>query len=106
MSNVVVRLLAQGSNPVTGEILDQAITAVDGTFMLKAFNPGNYFLYIPASAFEAAGPLEGLLSVTGFGSDNGEDDEKGENGLDEANPAANGLGSAPCGNRGEARAHD
>ncbi len=93
MSNVVVRLLAQGSNPVTGEILDQAITAVDGTFMLKAFKPGNYFLYIPASAFEAAGPLEGLLSVTGFGSDNGEDDEKGENGLDEANPAANGLRS-------------
>jgi hypothetical protein len=93
VSNVVVRLLAQGSNPVTGEVLDQAITAVDGTFMLKASNPGNYFLYIPASAFEAAGPLNGLLSISGFGADNGADDNDGENGLDEANPAANGVRS-------------
>jgi hypothetical protein len=52
---------------------------------------GSYFAHVPAAEFGAGRPLNGLLSITGT---NGSDDNVGEDGVDDAAPATNGISTA------------
>ncbi len=94
-ANVPVRLFQRGQNPATATPVASTLTSADGTFRLQALTSGDYFLHIPAIAFTAGQPLAGASSIPGFGTDNGADDNVGENGVDNANPSVNGISSSP-----------
>jgi hypothetical protein len=94
-ANVPVRLFEQGQNPATATPVASTLTSADGTFRMQTRTSGDYFLHIPAIAFTAGQPLAGASSIPGLGTDNGADDNLGENGVDNANPSVNGISSSP-----------
>jgi len=55
--------------------------------------PGIYEVRIPASQFQAGGPLAGYVSLDPAGGDNQEDDDRGQNGRAVGDPAINGVSS-------------
>ena len=93
VAGVKVRLFKTGDNPASTTPVMETTTSIDGTFLLSTYVEGQYFLFIPASEFATGAALTGTTSVTGFGSDNGQDDDADENGLDAANPATTGVTS-------------
>lgn len=90
---VKVRLFKSGDNPAINSPVHEVTTNVDGTFLLNAYEAGEYFMHIPASEFGGDSLLAGCLSVAGYGNDDGSDDDTNENGLDAVSPSATGVSS-------------
>jgi hypothetical protein len=93
VAGVNVRLFKVGDNPATATPVMETTTSIDGTFLLSTYEEGQYFLYIPATQFTSGGALFGTTSVSGVGSDDGQDDDVDENGQDAANPTSTGVSS-------------
>ena len=93
VAGVKVRLFKVGDNPASSTPVMETTTSIDGTYLLNTYAEGQYFLYIPSTQFATGGALFGTTSVTGFGGDDGKDDNVDENGLDAANPMSTGVSS-------------
>lgn len=91
IGGVTVQLFHQGADASTASPVAEQTTAPDGTYMFTGLTPGSFFLHIPASEFATGKPLVGLLSSTGNGGDTNDDDEVDENGVDDPDPATNGI---------------
>lgn len=91
VDGVVVRLFAEGQDPLNDPPLAESITAGGGCYLLTAPGPGYYFVFLPPDSFAAGNPLlGGTASLTGTTPG---DDDAGENGIDEADPAQTGIRS-------------
>jgi protocatechuate 3,4-dioxygenase beta subunit len=93
VAGIKVRLFKLGDNPATATPVSEVVTAIDGSFLLNAYEAGQYFMHIPASEFGGTSLLAGTTSVPGYGADDGMDDDAGENGIDAANPGTTGVSS-------------
>jgi protocatechuate 3,4-dioxygenase beta subunit len=94
-AGVKVRLFRLGDDPASSDPVMETTTSIDGTYLLSAYEAGQYFLHIPASEFTAGSALADASSSAGFGSDDGTDDDGNEDGLDAASPATTGISSIP-----------
>ena len=94
--------IQNGSEPVVPnvdvELYDSADTLVSNTttnanghYYFDNIEQGVYYVKIPASEFTAGQPLDGFVSSAG--ADNGITDDNKENGIDNADPATNGIKS-------------
>ncbi len=91
--NVEVEIFSAGTDPATGSPVQSAFTGGGGKYVFFFLNDGNYFVHVPAEEFQLGGDLEGLLSIAGaLGA--GADDDVGEDGVDDATPALNGISTA------------
>jgi len=93
VAGIKVRLFKVGDSPATSTPVSEVVTGIDGSFLLNAYEAGEYFMHIPASEFSGTSLLAGTTSIPGHGADDGLDDDDGENGIDAANPAATGVSS-------------
>lgn len=91
IDGVTVKLFAQGTNPLTGAPVATTTSAGGGRYQFASLTPGNYFVHIPPAEFLAGGDLLGTVSSPGTVAG---DDDTGENGIDNANLAVNGINSA------------
>ncbi len=66
----------------------------DGTYLFGDY-PGTYIVKIPASQFQLGGPLFAYTSLSGNGSDNQQDDNEDENGVNVGLPNVDGVESVP-----------
>lgn len=95
---IVVQLFKGTDDPQSDAPVTDLITDVDGFFFFGGQTPGDYKLHIPAWQFQEGGALEGAVSVAGVGL-SGDDDNatgaghSGDNGVDDINPAMNGITS-------------
>ncbi|NNM29502.1 MAG: hypothetical protein HKO57_08270, partial [Akkermansiaceae bacterium] len=85
-----------GTDPpyATAVTLPNGAYAVTGLPDSGSLPNGPYTVHIPASQFQAGGPLEGFRSLPLHGGDNQTDDDADENGIDNADPATNGITAA------------
>lgn len=104
INGVLVELYQPGFGPdkIAGTADDNDVVSSFTTVDI-GFGPGTYFfptqpgvfqVRIPASQFQFGGSLYGYLSILAGGGDNQIDDNVDENGIDNNNPAANGISSA------------
>ena len=93
IDGVVVQLFNAGDDPLTDTPVASTSTAGGGFYEFDQLDPGSYFVFIPPSEFGVGEPLEGLVSSTGNGNDETTDQNGDENGIDDANPATNGIRS-------------
>lgn len=92
--NVVVQLFTQGTNPLTtAPVVAPVTTDANGRYRFTELGAGTYFVHVPAGQFLEGGPLHQHISMPGAGTDNGVDDNVGENGVDTALPASFGVSS-------------
>ena len=82
IANVTIELYKAGENPAVDTSTADIDTAVDGSYILDSFPPGNYFVHIPAANFEPGEALENFVSSTGQGTTETDDDDMDENGDD------------------------
>jgi LPXTG-site transpeptidase (sortase) family protein len=105
-SGVTVQLYRQGQIPGTNAPVATTTTNAGGNYVFDNLSPGNYFVHVPASMFDATAPspLQGFLSSTDTAAKDETTDEADrtapinpaygdENGIDVANLAANGISS-------------
>jgi hypothetical protein len=93
VENVVVQVWPEGATP-SGSSPYQTTTDAGGRWLITSMPPGRYFALIPASQFQAGGPLAGCLSSPNVEVEPGgtaPDDNVGENGIDDITPATNGI---------------
>ncbi|MDB6118736.1 MAG: hypothetical protein JWO08_2517, partial [Verrucomicrobiaceae bacterium] len=90
---VLVQLFREGDVVGTTAPVASQVTEIDGNYHFTGLVPGNYFVHIAASSFGGGQPLEGLLSMTGSGTDNQADDSVDENGVDASTPSDTGISS-------------
>ena len=83
---VNVELFDNGAN-----LISSTVTDANGRYYFDNLEQGNYYTKVPSSEFAVGKPLEGYLSSTG--ADSGETDDTQENGIDDNNPATNGIKS-------------
>ncbi|MCK5923218.1 MAG: hypothetical protein KAG66_19920, partial [Methylococcales bacterium] len=83
IAGVEVELYASGDTPGTDMPIATTTTAADGSYVFDGVGPANYFVHIPVSEFGAGEPLENLVSTTGQGTTDGDDDNVDENGDDD-----------------------
>lgn len=87
VENVRVELYTSGGTFVTFDTTD-----ANGDYYFDLLYPGSYYVLIPATEFQSGGDLEGYVSSTGNGLvDVDSDQDVDENGIDEADLAANGI---------------
>ncbi len=91
VSGVVVELYRAGETSPT----DTTMSNASGEYIFDMILPGEYVIHIPASEFVYGKPLSSFISSTGHGGDNAIDDDNDENGIDNTDPAANGIRSTP-----------
>ncbi|NJM36490.1 MAG: hypothetical protein HC845_00655 [Akkermansiaceae bacterium] len=92
--NVVVQVWPEGANPLIGTAPHTATTDANGNWLVTSAPPGRYFAFIPPAMFQAGAPLEGYFSAPGVEVEplnSAADDDLGESGIDDSNPAANGI---------------
>ena len=93
IDNVSVELFNSGDDPLTATPVATTTTAGGGFYEFDNLTPGSYFVFIPEEEFQAGGDLENFLSSTGNGNDETSDQDVDENGIDNADPATNGIQS-------------
>jgi LPXTG-site transpeptidase (sortase) family protein len=94
--NVRVELYSAGADGAVGGGDDAFIafdtTDANGNYVFDNLIPDGYYLFIPANQFDDAGDaLYGYMSTTGNGTDETQDQDTDENGIDENDLAANGI---------------
>jgi uncharacterized repeat protein (TIGR01451 family) len=77
------------SNPLTP--LAVYVTGSSGRYLFDNLAPGSYFVAVDAANFRPSGVLDGSLFSVGVGADETTDQTGDENGLDDADPATNGI---------------
>ncbi len=95
VGGVDVELFLAGQNPATDTPVAIDTTDAGGNYQFDLLNPGDYFVHIPDSEFQAGGPLEGFFSSTGNGADETSDQDVDENGIDSATLPVDGISSTP-----------
>ena len=93
IDGVVVQLFEDGDNPLTDTPVASTSTAGGGFYEFDQLDPGSYFVFIPPSEFGSGEPLEGYISSAGNGADETTDQTGDENGIDDNDPATNGISS-------------
>lgn len=70
MEGVTVQLFTQGATPGVTSPIDTAVTFANGTYRLKAYGAGSYFIHVPFTNFVSAygGVLVGLNASSVSGS--------------------------------------
>jgi len=93
--NVIVELIDDN-----GAVVATTTTNSNGEYLFTGLVPGDYTVHLPASNFGPGQPLVDMTSTSDTGNsgnvdpDTDEDDQDGdENGVDDADPAANGISS-------------
>jgi LPXTG-site transpeptidase (sortase) family protein len=81
------------STQTAGDIPFRSTTTdVNGRYIFDNLQPGQYFVWIPGTEFNAGQPLVNLLSSTGNGGVNNDNDQNAdENGIDQPTPSATGI---------------
>lgn len=97
VNGVQVKLFRGTDNPLLATPVATTTTANGGKYLFDHLPAGEYLVFIPPSEFASGKPLFNRVSVDGFDGDYGNDDENSENGLDNPNPAVNGLSSGKIG---------
>gem|GEM_PF-5870233 len=77
-----------------GALVGTTTTQNGGYYTFTGLISDTYEVLIPASNFGSGAPLEKLFSSSGNSSDD-QDETVNENGIDDADPATNGISSAP-----------
>lgn len=91
VAGVEVRLFVDGQSVDETPVAVQDTTA-GGKYLFTNLDPGSYFVHVPASEFQAGGPLAFKLGIWGAsGADS--DDDAGEDGFDEPEPWTSGVSS-------------
>jgi hypothetical protein len=93
IDGVQVALFPAGADPLTTAPLATATTSGGGFYLFDNLTPGQYFVYLRPSNFQANGVLAGYLSSTGSGTSDSADDNVDENGIDGPDLATNGVRS-------------
>jgi uncharacterized repeat protein (TIGR01451 family) len=89
VANVTVQLLNS-----QGAVIATTTTDAQGNYLFTGLPAGDYRVRVAAAEFQPGGDLAGLRSSTGAGNPNADlDQDVDENGVDDANPAANGISS-------------
>lgn len=90
VANVVVRLFPSTANPLTATPLATTTTNLQGVYGFSSLLPGSYLVHLTPANFQSGGALYGLNSLVGAALG---DDHVTEDGVDNANPEANGISS-------------
>jgi len=91
---VRMELYRAGQTPGSSTPIATTLTDSEGRYRFTGLTPGDYIVHIPGSEFSGSGPLADLVSSFGDGEPNADQDEgTDENGIDDDNPAANGISS-------------
>ena len=69
------------------------VTGNKGYYQFDLLYPGTYYTFIPPTEFQSGKPLETYYSSAGNGANETSDETTDENGIDNANPATNGIRS-------------
>ncbi len=95
IANVLIRLLDSAGNPVTDANGQPLITTTDaqGYYIFTNLLPGSYTVFLDASNFTPGGPLERLNSSEPTEIMPDDDGDLNDNGLNETEPALNGISS-------------
>jgi uncharacterized repeat protein (TIGR01451 family) len=96
VENVVLNLLDGSGAPVLDTVTGLPITTTtdsNGFYLFTNLVAGTYIVEVDAGNFQPGGPLEGYLSTTPTQSDANDITDSDDNGLDNNNPAANGIQS-------------
>lgn len=95
IANVLVWLLNEAGAPVLGANGQPLTARTDGQgyYFFTNLLPGNYVVLIDASNFAAGGPLAGLGSSDPTEATPNSDIDSNDNGLNDTNPAGNGIRS-------------
>ncbi len=88
--NVWVELYLDGDTPGIDPYVAHLQTGVGGRFLFTGLQPGYYQLFIPPSEFAVGAVLEGASSIANTAA-SGSDDDVGEDGIDDAQPATRGI---------------
>jgi len=94
LPGVQLELYLAGQTPGVSLPIATTITDSAGQYLFTGLVPGDYVVHIPASEFSGSGLLSGMVSSFGAGEPNADmDQEEDENGIDAADPAADGISS-------------
>ncbi|MEM6699693.1 MAG: SdrD B-like domain-containing protein, partial [Bacteroidota bacterium] len=80
IDGVTVQLFKAGEDPLTTIPTALDVTSGGGFYLFDQLDPGEYFVYIPASEFGTGGDLEDKVSSDPEGDDDTTDDDSDENG--------------------------
>ncbi len=89
VANVTVEL----RNSSDDSLVATTTTDASGYYQFDMLYPGTYYVSIPATEFQPGGDLETYYSSQGNGTNETSDETVDENGIDDANPALNGIQS-------------
>ncbi len=94
VAGVQVKLFVEGADAEGSSPLQVTTTSSEGIYHFEGLTPGNYFVHVPASEFQAPnGHLIDKFSVPGAGKDSGLDDDVNEDGKDVVAPEVTGVSS-------------
>ncbi len=93
VDDVLVELYNDGDTAGVDTPVATVTTSGGGYYQFDSLTPGDYFIHIPAVNFGIGEALDGYLSSTGAGSDETSDQTADENGIDDVDPATNGISS-------------
>ena len=96
IDDVWVRLLDNNGDPavdINGDAIPDQQTDNGGFYRFDNLAPGEYIVEILAGNFQGTNPLAGHLSSNPTETEPDDDVDSNDNGLDDANPAANGIRS-------------
>lgn len=93
VAGATVQVYGSTALPGTDTPLGTVVTDASGFYRFIGLVPGNYRVHLPAANFQAGQPLAGHLSLPGHGTSATVDDPLDENGIDDTEPASNGISS-------------
>ena len=92
-ANIDVEVYPEGADPKTATPYAVTTTDAQGCYHFNNLPEGRYFVHLPATNFATGNLLEGLISSTGAGADDGTDEDADENGVDGSTPKTDGISS-------------
>ncbi len=90
---VVDDVIVEIYNASNNTLITKQTTQNGGRYLFTDLPAGSYYIVVAPSNFIQGGPLFNKVSVTGVESSTNLDDNSGENGIDNASPATNGIRS-------------